>query len=266
MGSGKGIEKGALLHAIFQHYYLARRDGKNRDEQFQEGMRVGKLFIEGCQYCIAGMACPDHKETYKGLESLTLDEAYEVLMVFKEYHEFWNTQNELWTTIDTEIVKGAVIYEDDEISLMWKAKIDWLVDDLRDICSVDHKSASRREDVLDLNNQFIGQCIVTKSDRMYVNKIGFQKTLKPEEKFERVAMSYTKARMAEWINETVSYAYDLKALMESGQYRHKMTSCMRRYGPCMYRPICQGEPNDRERIIREQFKIAEKAWDIGNEA
>lgn len=262
-GAGKGIEKGAMFHAILQHYYIARRDGKNRDEQFQEGNRIAKLFIEGCQYCIAGMDCPDHKERFKGLESLSLDEAYEVVNTFRDYHEFW--KNDTWSTISTEIVKGAVIYEDDELSLLWKAKIDWLVDDMRDICSVDHKTAGRREETLDLNNQFMGQCVVTKQSRMYINKIGMQKTLKPEEKFERQCLSYTKDRIAEWINETASYAYDLKQLQEAGQYRHKMTSCFRRYGPCMYRPICSTNPNDRDRVIKEKFKIAERVWDIGNE-
>ena len=43
-----------------------------------------------------------------------------------------------------------------------------------------------------------------------------------------------------------------------------VTSCRRRYGDCMYRSICEGEPSDRQRIINERFKIAE-VWDISND-
>lgn len=262
-GENKGIQKGALMHIMLQHYYLSKRDGKGIDDAATEALRVGKLAIEGCQYCIAGMKCTDHKEELKGFDGLEIEDALETIETFKQYHEFW--RNDSWTTINVEHVKGKVIYEDDTLSLLWKAKIDWEVDTLEGMFSVDHKTASRRENTIDLNNQFKGQCIVTEQSKMFINKIGFQKTLKPNEKFERIAIPYTKEILSEWVIECASYAYDLMELHETGRYRHRQASCKNTFGACIFAPVCSGQPTDRERIIREKFKMADKVWDVNND-
>ena len=92
-----------------------------------------------------------------------------------------------------------------------------------------------------------------------------QKTLKPEEKFERIALSYSDRRKAEWINEVASYAYDLIEAQKNARYRHRFTSCQRAYGPCIFRRVCEGEPNDRARLLAKEFKVAERPWDVNNE-
>ena len=261
-GPGRAIEMGAMMHHILEIYYSVQRNGKSKSIAFEEGMKIGQLYIVGCESC-RNKTCKDHKDSFLGLQATTVEEAHHVLDTFNQYHHFWH--NDSWTTINTEIVKGEVIYEDDELSLLWKAKIDWEIDNLEGIFSTDHKTASRREETLSLNNQFIGQCVLTKQNKMFINKIGYQKTLKPEEKFERVAICYSKERILEWKAETASYAYDLVALHQSNSYRHKFTSCQRRYGPCIFRKVCEGQPNDRERLLREQFKVAEQIWDPNND-
>ena len=258
-GMGRPIEMGSMMHRMLEPYYLAKRKGKNRNDAAAIAIQYGNLVITGCEACIK-KECKEHKDPYMGLQATSPEESHYVMDTFLQYHEFW--KNDSWTTLNVETVKGKVIYEDDELSLMWKAKIDWEVDNLEGIFSVDHKTMSRREDTLSLNNQFIGQCVVTNQTKMFENKIGWQKTLKPNEKFERVALNYSKERIAEWIIETASYAYDLAALQEGKRYRHKFTSCSRKYGPCIFRKVCEGQPVDRERLLKEQFKVAERVWDV----
>jgi len=261
-GPGKAIEKGLMLHEMLQPYYLAKKVGKKRDDAAQAALLAGQVFMTGCEFCIAGK-CDFHKERpVLGLRNCEPDEGHEVINTFLQYHEFW--KNDSWTTIDVEKVKGKVIYEDEEISLLWKAKIDWLVDNEEGIFSTDHKTMGRREEKLSLNNQFIGQCVVTDQTKMFENIIGFQKSLKPEEKFLRVPYNFSKERIAEWIIETAGYAYDLVNVQERGVFRHKFISCRRRYGDCIFRKVCEGEPSDRERLLQSQFMVG-KPWDIGQE-
>lgn len=261
-GPGKSIEKGSMMHHMLEAYYRAQRDGKKKIDAIADAITMGQLFKQGCPDCIKKQ-CKIHKRNeIIGLQSIDLDEAHEVMDTFQEYIQFW--KNDSWTTVDVETVMGEVIYEDDEISLMWKAKVDWLVDNLEGIFSVDHKTASRKEEVISLDNQFIGQAVVTKQTKMFRNVIGFQTSLKPPDKYIREAVNFSKERITEWILETASYAYDLIHLHESKRYRHRFTSCRRRYGDCIYRKVCEGQPDDRQRLIDEQFKEAEN-WDINND-
>lgn len=262
-GMGKPIEMGSMMHHILEAYYKGKRDKLSRDKCVQGALQIAQTFITGCESCIA-LNCTQHKDNpFKGIQAATIEDAHYVVKTFRDYEEFW--KNDSWTTLQTEYVKSAVIYEDDELSLLWKAKIDWLVDTDTGIFSVDHKTASRREEGTTLDNQFIGQCVVTKQTRMYRNVIGYQTSLKPNEKFTREAVNYTKSRIAEWILEVAAYSYDLAALQESGRYRHNFTACRRKYGDCIFRRVCEGEPTDRQRLIEEQFKKADRKWDISND-
>ena len=215
-GPGAAIEKGAMMHDILEAYYRAQMNGLKKVDAFTLAIAAGQAFIVGCEQCMRN-DCKVHKRNEKkGLISSSLDEAHYVIQTFQQYAEKW--KNDSWTTINVEYVKGKVIYEDDEISVMWKAKIDWYVDNQEGMFSTDHKTASRREEPLSLDNQFIGQAVVTEQTKMFRNVVGFQTSLKPEEKFTREAVNFSKARIAEWILETASYAYDLKDTLTNNRY------------------------------------------------
>lgn len=261
-GMGRAIEMGGMMHDILEAYYKAKKNGDNRADSFAKGIAVGNQIIRSCEFCVKKV-CTIHKDNkFAGLINTDIDEAHQVMATFEQYHEFW--KNDSWTTLEVEYVRGKVIYEDDEISVLWKAKIDWEIDNLEGIFSTDHKTMSKREDVLDLDNQFIGQTVVTGQTKMFRNVVGFQKSLKPNEKFFREAVNYSRERQAEWIMEVASYAYDLIAVQESKRFRHKFTSCRRRHN-CIFRKVCQGQPTDRNRLINEQFKVSDREWDVGND-
>ncbi len=268
-GMGKAIEQGSMMHDMLETFYRSKKEGLSRVNSFSKAISTGNLVITGCEFCIAGAVnkekpCTIHKDNkFQGLNTANIDDAHMVMQTFEQYYEFW--KNDSWTTLEVEYVKGKVIYEDDEISVLWKAKIDWLIDNLEGVFSTDHKTASRREEVLPLDNQFIGQCAVTEQTKMFRNVIGFQTSLKPAEKFTRDAVNFSRVRIEEWKLEVASYAYDLVSCNENKRYRHRFTSCRKRYGDCIFRHVCCGEPSDRGRLIEEQFKIADKVWDVNND-
>jgi hypothetical protein len=126
-----------------------------------------------------------------------------VLETCKQYIDYY--RSDFWVPLEVEIVKGEVLYEDEEVRILWKAKLDIVMDTNQGIYPVDTKTMKQRRDNISMNNQFIGQCLLMRSNNVFINKVGFQTTLKPEEKFGRVAVSYSKPRMMEWQSEILPY-------------------------------------------------------------
>src|SRR5204862_6305778 len=79
---------------------------------------------------------------------------------------------------------------------------------------VDHKSSSRRGTPSGLDNQFLGYCWALDVNNLVINKIGFQKTLKNEDKFERHVKSYSKELLDEWRVNSIRSAIELYCSMK----------------------------------------------------
>ena len=185
-----------------------------------------------------------------------------VLQTCEEYFDYY--KNDYWVPIETEVVKRKILYKDNEIRIMWKAKLDLIVDTNQGIYPVDHKTMKQRSDSLNLNNQFTGQCLILDTRGMMINKIGFQKSLKPEEKFQRVLMSYSADRLMEWQSEILPYwAYQLLQYTESGYWPPNYSNCEGKYGNCVFHKVCSGDRNMRETELKREFKVGMK-WDIDN--
>jgi hypothetical protein len=148
---------------------------------------------------------------------------------------------------------------------MWKAKLDTLMDTHEGIYSVDHKTMKTRRETLSLNNQFMGQCLLTERRAMWINKVGLQTSLKPEEKFTRTYMSYSSDRLLEWQSEILPYwGYKLLEYNEGDYYPPNYTHCENKFGKCVYVDVCESDRGMREEVFRVNF-IKGPVWDIRNE-
>ncbi len=186
-----------------------------------------------------------------------------VLNTCEQYFEHY--KNDFWTPLETEVVKREILYEDDSIRIMWKAKLDLTVDTNQGIYPVDHKTMKQRRDTLSLNNQFIGQCLIMKTRSVIINKIGFQTSLKPAEKFTRAMLSYSADRLLEWQSEILPYwAYQLLQMSESGYWPTNFTNCESKYSNCMYTGVCESDRGMREEELKLHFVIGQK-WDPSND-
>ena len=238
-GKSRSLEKGSLVHEFMEGYYKALKNGSNRSVAEGLGRRAAEEYI-------------------KEMKNTPVEEAMQAIDTCHQYIKF--RKNDAWTIIDVECGRGEVIYEDDEVRVLYKVKYDLIVDTNQEITSVDHKSMSRNSETLDLNYQFMGQCLLLKTSRMLINKIGFQTSLKPEEKFIRVTMSYSKDRLAEFIDDVGYTAKEIINASESGYWAPNFTHCDKFFG-CEYKKVCQGDRNDRERLLKESFVVGEP-WDV----
>jgi hypothetical protein len=236
---------GSIVHTFLENYYDSIIKGEFRSVAVEKGIKAATLY--------------SHSEEVRNTNP---DEKTWALTTCEAYAEHY--KGEHWVPLEVETVKQTLLYEDDEIRIIWKSKIDLLTDTNQGIYSVDHKTMSQRRDTLTLNNQFIGQCHTTQQPRMLVNKVGFQKSLKPEEKFERVLISYSADRLEEWRTEIVPYyARLMLAYDEIGYWPPNFTHCENKYGFCQFKGVCSSERNMREEELRSEFKVGE-SWDVSN--
>jgi hypothetical protein len=293
-GKSNSLEIGSIVHKYLEYYYGSLIKGFTKSQSHQSGMAAAETYIRGCPTCIdptcnlcKGQSdsdkalcpqcngtgiyqeCKHQKNEFEGVKNTPRDsEGYHTgwswaLDSCEQYYAFY--ANDFWVPLEVEVVKSKLIYEDDEIRVLWKAKLDLVVDTTQAILSVDHKTMKQNRDTISTNNQFMGQCIIMDSRNAIINKFGLQKSLKPAEKFGRVLMSYSGDRLLEWQSEIVPYyAYQYIGFVESGYWPPNFDHCETKFGKCQYLDICTADRGMREEILRVNFSKAPE-WNPTNE-
>lgn len=279
-GKSNSLECGSIVHVFMEYFYGGIINGLKREQAVQQGFAMAETFIKGCPHCtdfipseeFSKPPCGHKVNEFPGVKNTPRDSEREpftrtgwqwVLDTCDQYQRFYI--NDHWVPLEVETVHGVVLYEDDEIRILWKAKLDAMFDMNQGIHAVDHKTMKQTRNTISLNNQFIGQCLVTKTCRIFLNKVGFQITLKPEEKFLRPPVNYSLPRLIEWQTETLPYYAKLLLMYaETGHFPPNYEKCESRYGNCAFIKVCEGDPLDRERIIKELFVVGPE-WNPSND-
>lgn len=277
-GKSNSLECGSIVHTFMEVMYGSIINGLKRDQAFQYGIAAAELYIRGCPKCTDFTSTPEipkpqcgHKaNNYPGVKNTPKDSETHrtgwqwVLDSCDQYNTFW--RNDHWVPLEVEVVKGEILYEDEDIRILWKAKLDLVSDTNQGIYPVDHKTMKQNRDTNSMNNQFKGQCILMKTRGMFINKFGFQTSLKPEEKFKRVIVSYSAPRLLEWQSETLPfYAKMLLMYAETGHFPPNYTHCEGKYGNCeYYKGVCSSDPDSREYEIKRAFMVGPE-WNPTND-
>lgn len=291
-GKGNSLEIGSIIHKFMEVYYKSQMNGISKSQAFGFGIAAAELYIQGCkectnfepyhfenpnqnrvdhicnELCILKPPCNHPVNEYPGLTNTPSEsDGYIIgwkfaLQTCDEYAKHYTSDS--WVTLDTEVVKSKILYEDDEIRILWKAKLDWIVDTNSGIFPCDHKTAKQDRDTLSINNQFMGQCHIMGTRNVFINKIGLQKTKKPDEKFKRVSISYSASRLQEW--QSVILPYWSKTLLmydQTGHYPANFNSCESKFGKCNFYEVCESDTEMREEVIRMNFYVG-KEWNPVN--
>ncbi len=277
-GKSNSLECGSIVHIFLEYFYKGLIAGVKREQAIGFGMTAAELYIKGCKFCadftsseeVTKPLCGHKPDEFPGVHNTPKDsEGHKtgwqyVLDTCDQYQIFY--KNDHWISLEVETVKAKVLYEDDEIRILWKSKLDWIVDTNQGIFPVDHKTMKQNRQTNSMNNQFIGQCLMMGTRNVFINKIGFQTTLKPEEKFVRTAISYSAARLLEWQSETLPvWAKHLLMYTEGEHYPPNFTNCEGKYGNCIfYKDVCSGDPSMREENIKLNFMVG-KEWNPTND-
>jgi len=272
-GKSNSLECGSLAHKILEVYYDHQIKGFPRATCIGQALTAGRLFINGCPSCADGMnpkpECGHEAGAYPGVSNTPeLSEGHKtgwsfVLQTMEQYFEFY--KNDAFIPLASEQVRGDVVYEDDEIRVMWKAKFDLIIDTNQiGIVSMDHKTFKQRREKSKLSNQFLGHCFLLKSRNVIVNKIGWQTSLKLADRLTREVVSYSADVIQEWQSEIVPYyAYKLLQYSESEYWPPNFTKCDSIYGSCAFKQVCESDRGMREEVLRNNFMIG-PVWDPSN--
>lgn len=285
-GKSNSLECGSLVHTFLEYFYRGMINGLKREQAIGFAFAAAELYIRGCSICtdfipmeknvdgvftmVTKPPCNHKPNEFPGLKNTPKEsEGYKlgwhyVLDTCQEYVDHW--RNDHWQPLEVETVKQKILYEDDEIRILWKAKLDWLGDTYDGIYSMDHKTMKQRRNTNSMNNQFMGQCLLLGTRKVYINKVGFQSSLKPEEKFLRPPICYSASRLIEWQSETLPYYAKLLLMYaESGHFPPNFTHCEGKYGDCaFYENVCSSDPGMREENIKLHFMVG-PTWNPQNE-
>src|SRR5580765_1554366 len=123
-GKSSSLEMGLIVHVILDNFNKLMIGGKSRAQAIILATEKGEEFANA------------------EIKNVSPDDMNLVFDTMTQYFDYW--KNDFWIPLQSEIVKSAVIYEDDEIRIMWKAKIDLIVDTNQGIFSEDHKTMKQR--------------------------------------------------------------------------------------------------------------------------
>lgn len=264
------LEKGELIHLPLEIYYslmgsCANLESSTYKDLFQSGIstvdKVHELELkstEDRQTKIIDLAI-EYARYRSTKMSLKMDECEEVIFQFSEYCNHY--QHESLIALAVEEVGSRVIFQDNNLKIIYSFKIDLVAEDGNNttIFPVDHKSSSRRQDPTSLNNQFIGYCWGLDVNTIVINTIGFQKSLKPSERFQRHILHIDNDRIAEWKRNVIYWVRNWLEMSEIDYYPMNYTSCKGQF-PCQYISICEANPEARDWRIERDYIIGEK-WD-----
>jgi hypothetical protein len=194
--------------------------------------------------------------------SLETDVVEEVISTFRQYCTY--TANDGWDRVlSVEQVASKILFEDETRIILYQGKIDLTIEISNcQLVPVDHKSSSRRGRPQQLSNQFMGYCWLLGVNNLIVNKIGFQKSLKDVEKFERYTMSYSPDMIEEWREQAIYWILKYIADSEQGFYPPNYTSCDK-YSGCTFQEVCRKSEEVREYKLIQLFK-ERPHWDVGS--
>lgn len=303
-GKSSSLECGSIVHKFLEEYYKHIIKGIDKQSSAGFAYSAAQLYIQGCQgckdfvpthadgiglqgeyiiredsqhecgkYCILKPPCGHQPNEYEGVINTPPDSGENqwgqkvigwkyVLDTCEQYVDYY--RNDFWVPLETEVVKSKIIYEDDEIRILWKAKLDLVFDTNQGIFPTDHKTMKQNRQSVLRNNQFMGQCIIQNTQSMIINKIGFQTTLKPKEKFIREMKSYSSDLLLEQMNTVIPYyAKQMVMWAQTGYWPPNLTSCDGKYGKCAFNEVCDATLDMREEVIKKNFIVGPE-WNPTN--
>lgn len=242
------LERGDLGHTLLEVYYKLLQKG------FSWNDAVEQAIIKG-------------REHYQGLE-LDLAEAEWIVSTFHQYTQYY--KHDGIKVLGVEEAFSFIIYEDDELVVLYEGKIDLHCElPVLGISLYDHKWRQQRADYSPLDNQFIGYSVATNSNLIYVNEVGLQKSYEPEKKFRRIPIPIGDGVKERWLKNTIYWAKILDYSIQSNIWPQShlktaplgITQCEK----CQYKRVCNSE-NETEmtRKIQDHFHIGEK-WTVHKE-
>lgn len=238
------LDRGTLVHLICEIYYQSLKDGIQYQDAVNLALTKAKVY----------------GTIHTGLDNDTINR---VIDVMEEYFDYWRVADQRFQIVEVEKPFMYVLYEDDEVRMHLAGKIDLIVSDNQYTnLPYDHKSYDRSYDVGRMSNQFKNYVNATKSNFLIVNKIGFQKTLKPHEKFLRPPLSFDHLMLEQWKNNVIKVVFKYLECVAENYWPLNETSCDKFNRRCEYYDICDSSGQEAKLFKLSSNYIDVEPWDV----
>lgn len=240
----KQLDRGTVLHYGNEKYY--------------EALMQGALFQDAKNTALSAI-----RQSGVMSSDLEPEEISRILDVMEEYYDFWELQDSNLIIRAVEQPFLYLLHEDDDVRIHMAGKIDLLYDDRDDTnVPMDHKSYDREFPLPELSNQFRNYCKAVGSNVLIVNRIGFQKTLKPKDKFKRVLMSYDNYQLEKWKENVVKVIMYYLQCEAGNSWPMNETSCDKYHRQCEYFGLCREANHEARTYKMSRDFVAIEPWDV----
>ncbi len=248
----KALDMGSLVHEGYEVYYKELQKGTHFNDRMQ--------------------ACYNRIYSYATTEDPNVEEQDLKLVIgtVEQNLDYWRVDDEVLEILEVERAFAYVLYEDAEVRIVLTGKID-LFCNIPKIgrsagytgIPLDHKTYQREFEVPRLSNQFMNYTFATQSNYLMVNRIGFQKTLKPEEKFKRPVVSYDPIMLEEWKQDVIqTVLHEYLDCVGRNFWKRNFTSCFKFNRKCEYYDICESSGAEAKAFkLETNYRLAEQ-WDV----
>ena len=244
-GKPEQLDRGSLVHVGMEVYYEALKQKTPLPEAATNALSKIRE---------AGVISTD----------LDNDAINRVIDVVEEYFDYWQVADQSLQINDVEKPFIYEIFSNDDVRLFLSGKIDLVVSDNRyDNEPWDHKSYDRTYPIGRMSNQFKNYCYALKSNFLTVNRIGFQKTLKPHEKFTRPRLTYDPIMLEDWKQNVITVLMNkyLTCVAED-KWPLNETSCEKWNRKCEYYEICDSSGIQAKNWKINSDYIKMEPWDV----
>lgn len=240
----KPLDRGTLVHSGLEGYFKFLKN----DSNWPAAMDALKTSVLAASH-----------ESDLAVEEI--NRAYEVLVESCQINKNRDMRFEI---LDVESSFSYLLHEDENIRIIMMGKIDLLVnfDSYRNL-PIDHKTYERDFPLRRRTNQFCNYANAVNSNYLFVNRIGFQTSIKPEVKHKFVPLSYDPTFLAQWKNNVISWCYDYLECESTGIFPMNDTSCDKYMRMCEYNEVCDTSGEEgKVWKLNTNFNSADP-WDVG---
>ena len=244
-GPSPSLNKGLLAHHGLAAYYKSMKDGNPSS--------------------INHLKAREAMKEYSPTLDMNGEDVVLVHKTFDQYVEF--RKNDIFIVVFTERLFSFVAYEQYPIRVILTGRIDLGITEYgapEQIIPIDHKSESEQWFYSALNNQFKIYGLACNSNKLVVNRFGFQTSVKPEIKFKREDIILDRATQEEFKNEVIPYyAKQMLIAYEDGYFPPNYSNCNKGHWGCIFsdkynKGICNIDPSLRAQKLRLYFR--EEEW------
>lgn len=230
------FETGELIHYMLQEYYTT------------------KLHIDSISLSLEVIIEKARNYAANNLK-ITAEELEIVIADFRMYYEHY-ANSESWVILGVEEPFAKELFTEGEIRVVITGKSDLRIATMRGNgphAIVDHKYEGRFNEKCERDNQPLCYSWAFGTRDFIYNRIGKQKSKKPEDKLLRPYFSFAQFQINDWVESIKNTAYDILKCYELNTWPMKFSGCNFHGNKCSYYDICNTTPDNREYKLETMF-------------